>query len=107
MEVLSLPRIKFKEVEINQSKTTTIEIPPAGSVSFYKATVGPASIYLEDKNLLVWVCNLNTNALNEGLTLQPGKYRIVYRPLNAKGTVYSMERKFAVTSGGNTQVKLQ
>ena len=107
LEVLSLPRVKFKDIEVGQSKTTTIEIPPAGTLSLYKPSVGPTSIYLEDKNILVWVCNMNINALNEGLTLQPGKYRVVYRPLNAKGTVYSMEKKFTITSGANTQLKLQ
>jgi len=107
LEVLSMPRIKFKDVEVSQSKTTTIEIPPAGNVAFYKAALGPGSIYLEEKNELIWVCNLNINALNEGLALQPGKYRVVHRPANAKGTVYSMEKKFTITSGGSTQVNLQ
>ncbi|MBI4929782.1 MAG: VWA domain-containing protein [Bacteroidetes bacterium] len=106
LEVLSLPRIKFNNVEINQSKTTTIEIPQAGSVGIYKPGPGPSSVYLEDKNELVWVCNLNTNAMQEALVLQPGKYRIVYRPLSAKETVYSIEKKFNVESGGSTQVKL-
>ena len=106
LEVLTLPRIKFNDVEVSQSKTTTIEIPQAGSVSIYKPAPGPSSIYLEEKNELVWVCNLNTNAMQEGIILQPGKYRIVYRPLSAKETVYSLEKKFSVESNGNTQVKL-
>ena len=107
LEVLSLPRLKFNNVEVNQSKTTTIEIPQAGSVSFYKPAPGPSSVYLEEKNKLVWVCNLNTNAIQEGLALQPGKYRVVYRPLAAKETVYSIEKIFTVTSNVNTQVKIQ
>lgn len=106
LEVMSLPRIKFNNVEISQSKTTTIEIPQGGNVSFYKPGPGPSSVYLEDKNELVWVCNLNTNAMQELLVLQPGKYRIVYRPLSAKETVYSIEKKFSIESGGSTQVKL-
>ena len=106
LEVLSLPRIKFNNVEINQSKTTTIEIPQAGTIAIYKPGPGPSSVYLEDKNELVWVCNMNTNAMQESLVLQPGKYRIVYRPLSAKETVYSIEKKFNIESGGSTQVKL-
>jgi len=107
LEILTLPRIKFNDVEISQSKTTNLEIPPAGTAAFYKPAIGPSSVYLEDKNELTWVCNLNTNALNEGLALQPGKYRIVYRPLNAKATVYTLEKKFTVTSGTNVEVKIQ
>jgi Ca-activated chloride channel homolog len=107
LEILTLPRIKFNDVEVSQSKTTTLEIPPAGTVGFYKPASGPASVYLEDKNELTWVCNLNINALNEGLTLQPGKYRIVYRPLSAKGTVYTLEKKFTILSGANVEIKIQ
>jgi len=106
LEVLSLPRLKFNNVDVSQSKTTTIEIPPAGNVTFYKPTAGPSSIYLEEKNQLIWVCNLNTNALNEVFALQPGSYRIVYRPLAAKETVYSIEKKFVITSGCKLIVKL-
>lgn len=106
LEVLTLPRKKFNNVEINQSKTTTIEIPQAGTVAIYKPAPGPSSIYLEEKNELIWVCNMNTNAMQESLVLQPGKYRIVYRQLSAKETVYSIEKKFSVESGGTTQVKL-
>ncbi|HEY4797791.1 MAG TPA: VWA domain-containing protein [Bacteroidia bacterium] len=106
LEILSLPRIKFENVEVTQSKTTTIEIPQSGTVSIYKPGPGPSSIYLEDKNELTWVCNLNTNAMQEAIVLQPGKYRVVYRALTAKETIYTVERKFSVTSNNNTQVKM-
>ncbi len=106
LEVLSWPRLKFNNVSIEQSKTTTIEIPQAGTLYVYKPGPGPSSIYLESKNELIWVCNLNTNAIQETVILQPGKYRIVYRPLSAKETVYSIEKKFNIDSNGTTQVKL-
>ncbi|MBI3502124.1 MAG: VWA domain-containing protein [Bacteroidetes bacterium] len=106
LEILSLPRIKFSNVEINQSKTTTIEIPQAGTASIYKPGPGPSSIYLEEKNELKWVCNLNTNAMQESLVLQPGKYRIIYRPNSAKETFYSIEKKFSVESNAGVQIKL-
>ena len=105
LEVLSLPRIKFNNVEVSQSKTTTIEIPQAGSAYIYKPAPGPASIYLENKNELEWVCNLNANAMQESIVLQPGKYRVVYRPLTAKETVYSLEKKFSIDSNKITEVK--
>ena len=106
LEILTLPRIKFNSVELNQSKTTTIEIPQAGNIAIYKPAPGPSSIYLENQNELVWVCNLNTNAMQEALVLQPGKYRIVYRPLAAKETFHSIEKKFTIQSAETTQVKL-
>lgn len=106
LEILTLPRIKFHNIAIEQSNTTAIEIPQAGQISIYKPGAGPTSIYLEDKNELVWVCNLNTNAAQEAVVLQPGRYRVVYRPLNAKATYLSIENKFIIESGMNSQIKL-
>lgn len=106
LEVLTVPRIKIDKVDIAQSKTTTIEVPQSGSVFIAKASEGPGSIYVEEKNKLVWVCNLNANLANESIVLQPGRYRVEYRPKNAKESVYTIERSFKVESGISTSVKL-
>ncbi len=106
LEILTLPRIYMYNVDIGQSKTTTIQIPPAGSVNIFKPAEGPGQIFLEEKNELKWVCNLNEKMVNESFALQPGNYRIVYRPKSAKETIYSTERRFKVDSGGQTTVKL-
>lgn len=106
LEILTLPRINLNNVDIGQSKTTTIEIPQPGNAHFYKPAPGPASIYLEEKNKLVWVYNLNNALTQESLVLQPGKYRIIYRPQHAKESIYTVEKKFTVESGGSVQVKL-
>ncbi len=106
LEILTLPRIKLSKVDIAQSKTTTIEIPQSGSVSISKPTDGPGSLYIEEKNKLVWVCNLNANLVNETIVLQPGRYRVEFRPRNAKESVYTIEKTFKVESGLSTSVKL-
>lgn len=106
LEILTLPRIKADNVDVSQSKTTTIEVPQPGNVSISKPTEGPASVYLEENNELVWVCNLSNNLKNENLLLQPGRYRIEYRPLNAKESIYTIEKRFKVDSGISTVVKL-
>lgn len=106
LEILTLPRIKLSKVDIAQSKTTTIEIPQSGSVSITKPTEGPGSLYVEEKNKLVWVCNLNSNLVNETLVLQPGRYRVEFRPANAKESIYTIEKTFKVESGLSTFVKL-
>lgn len=106
LEILTLPRIKLDKVDVAQSKTTFIEIPQAGNVTISKPTEGPGSLFLEENNKQVWVCNLNSNLTQETINLQPGKYRIEYRPKNAKEVIYSIERRFKIESGMSTQVKL-
>ncbi len=106
LEVLTLPRIKLYDVNISQSKTTTIQIPESGKVTINKKTLGYGSIYLESKGGLQWVCNLKDAAKNELLKLQPGNYRIEFRPKNAKESIYTIEKKFKVTSGSSTIVNL-
>lgn len=106
LEILSLPRIYMYKVDIGQSKTTLIQIPQAGVVNVFRPSEGTAQILLEDKNNLKWVCNLNDKATNESVVLQPGNYRIIYRPKSAHETVYTVERRFKIDAGGQATVKL-
>ena len=106
LEILTLPRIKLDKVDISQSKTTFIEIPQSGSVTISKPSEGPGSLYLEENNKLIWVCNLNSSLTQETIALQPGRYRAEYRPKNAKEAIYSIERSFKIDSGISTQIKL-
>jgi Ca-activated chloride channel family protein len=106
IEILTLPRIKMSKVDVAQSKTTTIEIPQSGSVTISKQSEGPGSILLEENNKLVWVCNLSSSLTLETIILQPGKYRVEYRPKNAKESIYTIEKRFKIESGISTPVKL-
>ena len=106
LEILTLPRIYMQNVDISQSKTTTIQIPQAGTVSVFKPAEGTGQVFLEEKNTLTWVCNLDDKRTNENLILQPGNYRIVFRTKAAKETIYTKEQKFKVDAGGATTVKL-
>ncbi len=106
LEILSLPRLYFNNINIFQSKTTTIEIPQSGSVTIMKPSEGPGSIYVEENNQLKWVCNIKDFLTQETILLQPGNYRVMYRPKNAKSTIYTVERKFKIESGSTTTAKL-
>ncbi|MES2590774.1 MAG: VWA domain-containing protein [Bacteroidota bacterium] len=106
LEILTLPRIKINKVDVAQSKTTFIEIPQSGSVSIAKPSEGPGSVYVEEKNKMVWVCNLTSSLINETINLQPGRYRVEFRPKNAKESIYSIEKLFKVESGTSSSIKL-
>lgn len=106
LEILTLPRILLDNVDVSQSKTTTIEIPQAGMLSLSKPSDGYGSIYLEEKNKLVWIYNLKENLLQENIVLQPGNYRVEFRPKIAKESIYTVEKRFKIDSGSTSTIKL-
>jgi len=105
LEILSLPRIIMNDVEISQSHTTIVEIPQPGIASILMASRGYGSIFLEEDNQLKLIYNLKETT-RETLVLQPGRYRIAFRPKNSKQSIYTMEKTFKITSGTSTLVKL-
>ncbi len=106
LQVLSLPRLSIPNVEIKQSTTTTIEIPEPGIAVIRKYFAGYGSLYLEDKNKLTWVYNFDQNQTQETLFLQPGNYRVVFRPKTSRRAIYTIENKFSIESGKTTDVVL-
>jgi Ca-activated chloride channel family protein len=106
LEVLTLPRINLKDVEIKQSSTNTIKIPTSGSILFSKQSIGYGSVYVDDGKTVTWVCNLNPTLQNEIIYLQPGKYKVVFRYQFTKETTKSIERNFEVKSGLPGTIKL-
>lgn len=106
LEILTLPRTHIKDVNIAQSRTTTVEIPQAGIVSIDLGSKGYGSIFLEELDRLIWVCNIKTLNTRESVVLQPGKYRIIHRFVNAKQSIYTKEKSFEIVSGQRTQINL-
>lgn len=106
LEILTLPRIKLNAVEIKQSTTNTIKVPTSGIAYISKIGTGYGSIYLDDGKQVTWVCNLNNTLQNEIIYLQPGNYKMEFRFENAKETTKTIERKFAISSGITTNLKL-
>jgi Ca-activated chloride channel homolog len=107
VEVLCLPRILVKDVEIAQSHTTTVEIPVPGMAVIQRTTNGYGSVYSEDKNRLTWLYNLKDNPQQqENLYLQPGKYRVVFRSKFSTRSEATTEKSFVVEAGQTVNVKL-
>jgi len=106
LEILSLPRITLQNIEINQSHITTIEIPEPGIAVIRKTFNGYGTLLLNDKNKLTRVYELNENQTMETLYLQPGSYKIIFRPKNSRSTLYTIEQSFLIESGKTTDVQL-
>lgn len=106
LEILTLPRTIISDVNIAQSTTTTVEIPQAGIVSIGSSSRGYGSVFKEENDQLTWVCNLSNSSSRESIVLQPGNYRVIFRPINAKFSIYTKEESFTIKSGQSTQVTL-
>ncbi len=99
LEILTLPRTYLSKVDIKQSHTTTIELPPPGLVTIVKGAQGFGSIFQITAEGIEWVCNLAEHGGNESFRLQPGRYKIVFRARNAIDTKYSREEDFSIKAG--------
>jgi Ca-activated chloride channel family protein len=106
LEVLTLPRTYVENVDISQSKTTTVEIPQPGIASFTYNGPGYGSIYREDNGKLQWIYNLDESSNREIVVMQPGRYKVIFRPKASKESIYTIAKSFEVISGNSVVVQV-
>lgn len=104
LEILTLPRIYFYDVAIEQSKTKSLEIPNAGVLQVKSLESGDGAILLKRDNRLEWVCNLSNQTI-QTFYLQPGDYVATWRAKALRGSIYTVEKKFTITSNNQTFVE--
>ena len=106
LEILTIPLIKLENVKIEQSKTTRIYIPKPGVANISFPAPGYGSLYKETTDTLEWVYNLNVDLLYQNLTLQPGSYKIVFRPKNSKQVTNTITKNFTIRPGLSNSITL-
>ncbi|MCX6230699.1 MAG: VWA domain-containing protein [Bacteroidetes bacterium] len=106
LEVLCMPRLIIKDVEIKQSNTTTIEIPMPGIAVINTLVNGYGSLYVMEENKMKWIYNLNESTTVESLILQPGTYKVVFRGKMSVKSISSIEKDFKIESGITTSVNM-
>jgi Ca-activated chloride channel family protein len=106
LEIPIYPLMIVEDVEIRQSYTTTVEIPAPGFVTFTAQQPGSGALYqLSPQGDQKWVVNLQDNLKSQGLYLQPGSYRVIFRRGDLKLTDFSVVRDFKVDSGMSETVR--
>lgn len=106
LEVLTLPRLTVKNVKIDQSKTTDVQIPAPGILTINKGFEVYGGIFIVEKGAMKKIYELHLKDKQETLALQPGKYRLVYRSKNARTIHTSVDKEFEIVSGGSLSLKL-
>jgi Ca-activated chloride channel homolog len=104
LEVLTLPRTLISNVKVEQGRTTDIVVPRAGVLNVLPSVPGPGAIFLKQGDELVWVADLDPDAVRGQFRLQPGNYQVIYRSRNARETEYSITKDLTVESGRSISI---
>jgi Ca-activated chloride channel homolog len=104
LEILTLPRTMIYQTTIDQSKSVLVEVADAGVVQVKALESGDGCIMVKRVGRLEWVCNL-APVSQQTYNLQPGNYVAVWRAKSLKGSIYTIEKKFRVSSNQQTIVE--
>ncbi|MBC8265905.1 MAG: VWA domain-containing protein [Flavobacteriales bacterium] len=106
IEVLTLPRFLIKDVEIQQSKLTTLSLPTSGIANILLPSKGYGGVYLSKNDKLELIYNIDENKQKLRLHLLPGNYKIIFRAKAAKQYMFTREQNFKIRSGKSELIKL-
>ena len=107
LEILSMPRVHIKDIELKQGQTRTITIPPPGQLAISSQMQGYGSIYtMDETGAQKWVSNIPESNSKVTIPLQPGNYKLVYRMKNAQSSKFTDVQDFNIRSGATTNVKI-
>ena len=105
LEILTLPRIRRK-ISISPNQTTTEELPTPGVLNINTNVPGHGTIFaVNSSGNQQWLLNLG-GSTRETLGIQPGKYKLVFRADNAKGSKYTRIYDFEIAPGGTKNINL-
>jgi Ca-activated chloride channel family protein len=106
LDILTTPTITIDSVNIRQSHTTTVDIPRPGIVNFVNNSEGQGGIYKHTPEGLIMIQAFPDNMRFFSITLQPGKYMAMFRPIGKQETLAVIKREFEVKQGEIIRVLL-
>ena len=107
LEVLTLPRMFFKDASIDQNMVTTILIPQPGKLNVtYPVQNFYCDIYQVIRGELVWIHKLPAEYNRHTIIIQPGDYKLIYRGKGATKSNNTFIREFKIVSGQATNINI-
>jgi Ca-activated chloride channel homolog len=106
IELLSLPRKKFIDVEVNQSTKTTYTIPTPALANILLPSKGYGGLYVQNGDDLEQIYHFKAEKKQHRLTLLPGNYKVIFRAKLAKQYIYTYEKSFKLKSGQSELIKI-
>jgi Ca-activated chloride channel family protein len=107
LEIPTIPKLIIADVEIRQSHTTSIEIPQPGIIAFNGQSNGFGSLYRVQGNQQEWIYNLQPALRQQSVLMQPGHYRVIFRPANIKSSIFTIVKDFDVKDGEELTIELR
>ena len=63
-------------------------------------------MYTKNADKLEQIYHFKGKKTNYKLTLLPGRYKVIFRSLGAKGHIYTREKEFTIKSGKSNLIKI-
>ncbi len=104
IEILSVPRVYYKNIKVLQNNTTTVQIPQPGVLNFAATNSLIVSIFYMQNNRMVWVFDIDENTRSKTILMQPGNYIAVARSTGETRTIYTKNINFTVASAEVTRL---
>jgi len=105
IELLTLPRRKYTDVEITQSSKTQYTIPPPSIINISLPAKGYGGIYYQNGDKLEQIYRFNAKKVKHKVTLLQGNYKIIFKSKSAKQYTYTKEKKIKVKPGKTESIK--
>jgi Ca-activated chloride channel family protein len=105
VEVLTLPKLVTKNIDLGYGSTKEISVPLPGTLMINSLVAGVGSIYKEENGILVRVIEFRPMKMKESVQLLPGKYIFVFRQANVTEAVYTKMQNFEINSGFTTTLR--
>jgi len=105
LEITTLPPIR-SEVVVKAGERADVQIPGPGTVTFQANAAFYGHILMHREDDWESIYTFSPGNTRHVLAMQPGEYRIVYRPVAAKSIQFNREIRFSVNTGGSTLVKI-
>lgn len=105
VEIFTIPRI-YKSVEVTQSNFSNVEIDAPGQLEYSFSTPQIAQLFQLNNGAWNLVYSFSDVILKEKLLIQPGNYKIVYRPKEMKSSGYTGEKMITISSNKSTALSI-
>jgi Ca-activated chloride channel family protein len=106
VEILTLPRTKFKNIEVTQNGNTRYSIPSPALANILLPSKGYGGVFVRRGDKLEQIYHFKAEKIQHRLTLLPGNYKVVFRAKSAKSYIYTNEKSFKLKSGKSELIKI-